>query len=438
MLTRLKSRGRYKHLSLMKKYEYKPIIECRELQKDLLFNILKYAIKNVPYYRIIAENEDITISRNGVFEDIRKFPILTKQNLRNDFNDLKSETYKGKCYKDTSGGSTGEPVLFLQDLSYKEELKGSKIFFYEWAGREDGEKMIKLWGSVRDILQGSQGVEGWIAKNLLNVRFLNSFQMTEDDIKNFVEVINKERPIIIEAYIGSIYELAKFIKTNKLDVFSPKGVLTSAGTLYPEVRKLVEEVFNAKVYNRYGSREVGDMACSCEKDERLHLNIFNHHIEILNEALKPCKPGEIGQIYVTTLNNHVMPLIRYQIGDVAVPAKNEQCSCGRGLPLIEKVVGRTTERFKKRDGSMISGAFFFMILFYKDWINKFQIIQKDYDLIEYNIEKRGEPKSSDLDEIRKNVRIVMGVSCTVKFNFVDEIKPTKSGKHLYAVCEIKD
>ena len=113
-----------------------------------------------------------------------------------------------------------------------------------------------------------------------------------------------------------------------------------------EHKNLIEEVFRTKVYNKYGSREVGDMACSCEKDEGLHLNILNNYIEILNDNLEPCKPGEIGQVYVTVLNNFVMPLLRYQIGDMAVPSKVEQCSCGRGLPLIEKVIGRTGSMIK--------------------------------------------------------------------------------------------
>ena len=181
--------------------------------------------------------------------------------------------------------------------------------------------------------------------------------MSEGDMKNYVKIINKEKPKIIEAYVQSIYEFARFIRNNDLEVFSPRGIITSAGTLYPEMKELIEEVFHTKVYNRYGSREVGDMACSCEKDEGLHLNIFNQYVEILNDKLELCKPGEIGKVYVTTLNNYSMPLIRYDIGDMAIPAKNEQCSCGRGLPLIEKVVGRTGSMIKTKKGVFINVVF---------------------------------------------------------------------------------
>jgi len=440
-LTRIKSKGRYRHLSVMKEYEYKSIAECKELQKKLLFDILEYSVKSVPYYRDVAERNDIKTSRNGIFEDIRKFPILNKEVLRNQFANLKSEAFERKYYKNTSGGSTGEPVIFIQDAQYKEKGKGAKIFFDEWAGRMDGETVVKLWGSERDILRGSRGIAGWVTENLLNIRLLNSFRMSEIDMQRYVAIINKEKPKIVEAYVQSIYELSKFIKNNGLEVHSPEGIITSAGTLYPEYQELIADVFGTKVYNRYGSREVGDMACSCEKDEGLHLNIFNQYLEILNDDLEPCKPGEIGQVYVTTLNNYVMPLIRYQIGDMAVPAKNEQCSCGRGLPLIERVVGRQMDVFKTKDGNVIPGEFFIHfigVVYNKDFISKFQVVQKDYDFVVIKLVVRDEIKfGSYKKKIIDSIKNVMGRDCRVEFEFVEDIEPTKSGKYLYTISEVK-
>jgi phenylacetate-coenzyme A ligase PaaK-like adenylate-forming protein len=437
ILTRLKSRGRYGHLSLMREYEYKPISGCRKFQKGLLFNILDYSIKNVPYYNEIAKKNELKIFKDSIFEDIKKFPILDKEILRDQFANLKSTAFEDKYFENTSGGSTGEPVVFLQDIVHSEKGKAAKILFDEWAGRKDGEKKIKLWGSERDILEGSQGINGLINTNLLNIILLNSFRMSEKDMKKYVEIINKEKPKIIEAYVQSVYELSKFIVNNKLQIYSPKGIITSAGTLYPDQKKLIEEVFSTKVYNRYGSREVGDMACSCEKDEGLHLNIFDHYIEILNDKLEPCKPDEIGQIYVTTLNNHVMPLIRYKIGDMAVPAEDEQCSCGRGLPLIKKVVGREVNLFKTKESTLIDGEYFTHLFYFKDWIRKFQVVQKRFDLIKVYIVLNDKKNKVDLNEIIYKIEKVMGQDCNVEFEFVDDIESLKSGKYLYTISEVK-
>ena len=340
-LISLKSKGKRKKVySVMKKYEFKSLKENKELEEEKLRNILLYAYNNVPYYNKILSKTKITNNNQVDLNKFNKIPILTKEILRNEFYNLKSKNFKGKFKENTSGGSTGEPAIFLQDSSYSEAGKAAKDFFYEWAGRQSEDKLIKLWGSERDILKGNQGFQGVINRHLLNIHLLNSFKMSEKDMDNYVKKINKFKPKVIEAYVQSIYELANFIKKNQLNVYSPKGIITSAGTLYPEIKKTIEEVFKCKVYNRYGSREVGDIACSCEKDEGLHLNVFTNYVEILNDKLNPCKPGEIGKVYVTTLNNYVMPLIRYDIGDMAVPSKNEQCSCGRGLPLISNVEGR--------------------------------------------------------------------------------------------------
>ena len=218
---------------------------------------------------------------------------------------------------------------------------------------------------------------------LQNIKILNSFNMSEEKMSDYVGQINKYKPSLIEAYVQSIYELAKFIKKHNLKVYSPNGIITSAGTLYPEMRNLIEEVFKTKVFNRYGSREASALACSCRENNELHKNIFTKYTEILDKNLKPCKPGQIGDVYVTTLNNYSMPLISYKIGDMAIPS-DKKCSCGRGMPLIEKVIGRSMEVFKTKEGKIIPGEFFIHfigVVYNKDAISKFQVIQKDYDQI---------------------------------------------------------
>jgi len=233
----------------------------------------------------------------------------------------------------------------------------------EWTGWKPGDTLINLWGSERDILEGKKGLKSIVKENLMNTYLLNSFNMSEDNMRKYVKFINKKKPKVINTYVQSIYEFARFIKNNNLKVFSPKGIITSAGTLYPKMKELIESVFKTKVYNRYGSRESNAIACSCEKDEGLHLNVLHNYIEILNNKFEPCKAGEVGNVYVTTLSNYVMPLIRYNIGDLAVPAENEQCSCGRGLPLIKKVVGRSSSMIRTEkgifDGTALTTCFIF-------------------------------------------------------------------------------
>jgi phenylacetate-CoA ligase len=327
----------------LKKLEFNLLENNIQIQEKKLKDILLHSWKFVPYYTKILTEKKVVIKGKVNLNNFNKIPILKKEIIRNNFEELKSKDpkyYSRKPYLNTSGGSTGEPVLFIQDKNTWTKGMAEKWIYYSFISKKFPCKLLKLWGSERDILKGGYGLKGNFKNWVYNRKFLNSFKMSQEDMNYYVKEINKYKPLIIEAYVQSIYELSKFIKDNNLKIYSPKGIITSAGTLYPDMEKLIKEVFNCPVLNRYGSREVGDIACSCKRDEGLHLNIFTHYLEILNDKLKPCKPGEFGKVYVTTLDNYSMPLIRYDIGDIAIPSKKQKCSCGRGMPLIESVKGR--------------------------------------------------------------------------------------------------
>ena len=237
----------------------------------------------------------------------------------------------------------------------------------------------------------------------------------------------------------SIYELACFIERNGYDIFSPKSIITSAGTLYPDFREKIEKVFKCGVFNRYGSREVGNMAVECDKHEGMHLILFNHYIEILDSEGNDVKDGEMGEIVVTLLTNYTMPLLRFRIGDMAVPS-SRKCSCGRGLPLIERVVGRTVNVFKNVKGELIDGEYFTHLFYFVDFIKKFQVVQESFEAITIRLEVEdkavlGKNKSL-FDEIDRKIRIVMGENCKITYKIEDEILPMASGKYVYTISNI--
>lgn len=421
--------------------EYCSLESNRDIQTALLEELLLHSYNHVPYYRSILKDANVVADNKVSLENFTAIPVLTKKHLLDNFEELKSDDISTRDWHlNSTGGSTGVPTKFIQDKISSDYEAASKIYFSALAGKDIGCREMKLVGSERDLIKGSIGSKGHLLNLLFNRTFINSFKMSPDNMENYVSVINKKKPVIIEAYVQSIYELARFIKNNDMYVYSPKSILTSAGTLYPEYKELIEEVFRTKVYNRYGSREAPAIACSCEKDEGLHVDIFNHYLEILNEDYKPCKPGEIGHIYITTLKNYSMPLIRYQIGDMGIVAENESCSCGRGFPLIQNVIGRETEVFRTRDGKVIPGEFFIHfigVVYNKDFISKFQVIQKDYESVLIKLVLTDPDRFRDYEqELVSSVKMVMGDDCEVNFEFVDDIATSSSGKYLYTVSEI--
>lgn len=431
-----------KYLELINKMQYEYPEKILKYQESKLKAILLHAYKNVPYYTKAFTNIGLFNNNNIVqLEKFYKIPVLTKNMIRINFEELISEDLKKrKWYYNTSGGSTGEPVRFIQDKEYQDWDIASTIFIKTFGNQDIGDKEIRLWGSERDILEGQERLSVRIRNWLYNRTEFNAFRMSEKDMFGFVERWNKIKPTWIEAYAQSMYEFARFIKEKRLEIYTPKGILTSAGTLYEKMRSLIEDVFNCRVFNRYGSRECGNMAFSCDKSNLLHINSWNHYIEILNNNLEYSKPGEYGKMYVTNLNNYSMPLIRYDIGDIAEPGTIKECACKRSIPILGKIEGREMAVFKTTSGNIVPGEFFIHfigVVFNKGYISKFQVIQKRIDLIIIKViitNKALFEKSRKT--IEQSIKKVMGNTCEIKWEFVDEIKPLKSGKFMYTYSEI--
>lgn len=422
------------YFKFLKNAQWNSLEENRKIQADRLYKLIKYASQNIPYYKRIVNDNDITFSKNTIFDDVRKFPILSKDIIRNNFDNLRLIRKGVRWHLNQSGGSTGIPVKLIQDYEYYAKASTNTMLMDNWAGYELGDPKIKLWGSILDILGESEGIHHRLARWITSVYSLNSFQMDNQKMRDYIYSINKIKPKMILAYAHSINELADFIKEKHLRVHSPKSIMTSAGLLYPSIRKKAEEVFRCPVFDRYGSREVGNIACECEKHEGLHVLIFTHYLEILNDNLQHCKKGETGEIYVTLLTNYSMPLIRYKIEDLAVYTE-KMCSCGRGLPIIKNIVGRTSDFFITKSGKKVDGNLFYILIWNKEWILRWKIIQKKPDLLIYQMKVKYDPPQDELNEIEHYAKKAMGDDCTVKFEYVDDIKPTKHGKYRYTVRE---
>ena len=428
----IKGSKRFKYYNFLKKKQWDKIEHIKAYQKRKLFCLVDYAYRNNSYYRNIIENRNIEYSKETIFSDLKKFPVLTKEDLKDNFDQLKSLNFNDKYYKNTSGGSTGEPVLFLQDQNYRDWNAAGKLLYYNWAGSNPEDKVIKLWGSERDIEEGGQGLRGFLVKHLVNTEVLNTFKMSENDMKEYVDIINHKKPEVVEAYVQSVYEIVKYIKKEKLSVYSPNGIITSAGMLYKNIREQIEEIFETRVYNRYGSREVGDIACSCEHGDSLHINQFFNYVEINKKQQE-----EFGSILVTNLHNRVMPLIRYKIGDQATKKIDSDCRCDRELQLIEKLKGREVNIFVNKKGDLIDGEYFTHLIYFKENVDRFQFVQKEKNKIILKVEPPDALSKQDRNDIKRKIKKVMGSDCKIDIVGKKKILPTDSGKHLYTISEVK-
>ncbi len=433
-----------KYLEQLQSWQWLDIERVRDMQKHRLTDLLLHAYKNVPYYhKVLKESGVISVQGKVDLTSFHNMPFLTKDILRENFDELKSDDLNSrKWYLNTSGGSTGEPAQFIQDKEYDDWSQAIKFLDDQWSGREINDRQIRLWGSERDLLVGQETLKVRLGRYIRNEKMLNAFQMTPKLMEDYVNIINDFKPVQILSYVESIYELARYIERNKLVVHSPKSIMTSAGTLYPDMRQTIERVFRTVVFNRYGSREVGDIACECENHHGLHVSPLTHYVEIIKNDGRLAAPGEMGEIVITLLINKAMPLIRYRIGDTGV-WEEQPCKCGRHWPRLKKITGRVSDHFITKDGSVVHGEFFTRLLYHKEWVNKFQFLQMDYNQIVLKIVLQEDIKdpennlNSHLELIRKDIQFVMGKECNVKFEFTNHIPPSASGKYRYTISHIR-
>lgn len=407
--------------------------EIAEYQQAKLERLLMHAYQNVPYYRRVLPEAGVISEGKVNLEHFTDIPLLTKDIIRKEGENLYSQDYKNRHpYRNSSGGSTGEPVRIIQDKQYDEYNNAIKIYFNRMLGKDIGEREIKFWGSERDIFTGSIGLKNKIINFIYNRAFINSFMIQSSDYKEIVDKWNNFKPKVVWSYVDSIYEFAKYVHQEKVQVYSPEATIVTAGVLTENIRAYIEDILKSPVYNQYGSREVGVIACECKWQKGLHIFQTAQYLELLN-----ADPQGNAEVIVTTLNNYSMPLIRYNIGDTA-KVLDESCPCRRSLQMLKTVTGRATNHFVKKDGTIIHGEYFTHLFYFNDSIKKFQVIQDDYDHIicKVVLHEGIIDIENDIKDIRQKIQLVMGGTCEVKFDLVDEIVPTKSGKYVYTVCEI--
>lgn len=426
------------YLKTIRQLEFASREQIAEIMNEKLEQLLLHAYNNVPYYHKVLPECDVIKDGKFILDNFSRIPVLTKEIIRAQGKNLYSSDYKSrKPYENTSGGSTGEPVRFIQDKEYNEWNIATKLYFNMVLGKDFGQPEVKFWGSDRDILAGNLTVKDRLINVLYNRKFFNSYRLGEKEIISLIDLNNRFKPKAYWAYMESALELANYLSHHELYFHPPEIVVSTIGPLTDEVKEKIESNMNCKVYNQYGSREVGVISCQCKKQRSMHTFPWWNYLEILDEGGKAVQNQE-GRVIVTTLYNYSMPLIRYDIGDVAV-AGGWGCDCGRNSMLLKKVVGRTLGYFKKADGSLAHSHFLVQAVFFRDWIKRFQIIQDEIDhvLIKVQLNENTEADKSDIEDITRKTKILMGENCKVDFDFVEDIRRSASGKFVYTLCKVK-
>jgi phenylacetate-CoA ligase len=422
-----KRRQTWRYWKELERTQWLPADELRRLQFESLRRLITHSFTHCPYYRAVWQERGLEPGRLRHPDDFLAWPLVNRDIIRAHRLEMRSQLPGVRLIDKATGGSNGTPLQFDIDPQSYEWRNGIWFRGYAWAGAEPGTKQLWLWGvPLGKTPSWKLRRERWYSR-LYRRYTLNTFEFSDDRLEEFLAKHNRYRPDVVVAYTNPLFSFAQLLEEKGLVPYSPRSVGVGAEKLYDFQRKVIERVFRAPVFETYGSREFTLIAAECDRHEGLHLSMENLLVEVLDEEGRPTPAGEEGNLVVTDLHNYGMPFIRYVIGDRAV-AGWATCSCGRGLPLLKKVVGRQLDVLRTPDGRQVPGEFFPHLLKEFASVRRFQVVQEEPDRIELRVVLKGEWTEADQRLLDKEVRHIIGPQMRYDLVPVEDIPLTVQGK----------
>ena len=418
----------------LERTQYLPEEVLMQKQWERVNEILRFAYNKNSFYKDRFDKVGIKPEDIKTKDDFMKLPVLTKEEIRQNTQAMISKGFDTKSLlKFKTGGSTGKSLELYITEECSEMRNACARRHDRWAGWEVGEPIGAIWGNP--VLP--KDLKSKLRDRLLQpFIFLDTMQVSDKAVIAFAKQWRKTKPTLLFGHAHSIFILAEYIKKLDISDSRPRGIISSSMMLLPHERAVIEAVFGIKVTDRYGCEEVSLIASQCEMHEGMHINIEHLYVEFLKEDGTYTKSGEQGKIIVTDLMNRAMPFIRYQVEDIGVPV-NRKCSCGRGLPLTEKIVGRVADFLIKSDGAKVAGISLIENTLTKiPGIKQMQIVQKEIDEIILNIVPDSNFTTENESKLINYFKELFGSDIILRLRKIPEIKPETNGKYRFSKCGI--
>ncbi len=406
-----------------------PPEEIERLQFEQLSQLLAHAYKYVPFHQSrlkeIARQDFVLHSR----EDLGKIPIITRRELQDNFDQLVAKAMPEDHLPMRSGqtsGSTGRPVKYATTSITKFMASAFVLRNHLWHQQDLTVRAAKILLPSGDGDDGkdSGGVsQSWIAA-------FPSGTMASFDSGRTVSAqlkwLQQHDPQWLVTYPSNLAALARAARDNGITLTGLKYLSTLGEVVTPEVRALCREVWGATIVDIYSCKEVNTMALQCPQHEHYHVQSEHVIVEVLDAAGRPCQPGEVGRVVVTDLHNFGMPILRYELGDFA--EVGEACPCGRTLPVLSRILGRTRNMLTLPSGDKMWPAFIISRWAALGPISQLQIVQHSATEIEVKAVLNGKMKPADESNLLATIRSDLSADFDIRLSYVDDIPRSASGK----------
>lgn len=413
-----------------------PPQRIRATQDARLAALVQHAYETVPFYKRLFDSRGLTPDDVRTADDLPKLPILTKQDMRDNLQDLVSTAYDAsRLAVLSSSGSTGEPFRYYMSEDERARKWAALYRLWRWAGYEMGDRFVNVAVAPHRAFRSNK-LWMCLESRLSGMLALSASELYEHTAEEYLRRVVRFRPTMVRGYASSLYYLAE-VQAQRGLYMRAKCVCTTGETLFDFQRELIEDAYGCRVYDGYGGEGMV-IAGQCGHGDGYHTSGDILIVEIVDSQGNRCPPGVEGQVVLTDLMRYSMPFIRYNIQDVAA-LSDEVCSCGMGLPVLTKLSGRLTDIGVTPSGKSIVVHFFTgMFMKMAPDVDGFQVVQERPDLFILNIvpgRDFGKVKQEILDKTREYV----GPDVEVQINLTDSIPLTSAGKRRLFIskCGVK-
>lgn len=412
--------------------QWLPAETLQRSQFAQLKGVLRHAAGTVPYYkkRFAEAGFESAAALDG--ESWTRVPLLTRRDLQAAGDSIASTAppkAHGKVHQISTSGSTGMPVTIRSTELARLFWLGFTLRDLLWHGFDFTKTLAAIRHAPGGAAKYPEGAKhsGWgPAVDPIFEAGTSYLLSIATPVEDQLEWLMRGDPDYLITYPSNLMALLTLSKKRGVRPKNLKRIETLSEILHPDVRAACRDTWGVTIVDMYSSQEVGYMALQCPEHEHYHIQSENVLLELLDDAGRPVGPGETGRIVVTSLHNYAMPLIRYEIGDLAVAG--EACPCGRGLPVVTRILGRVRNMLTLPSGGHVWPYFGGDTFAKLAPVRQYQVVQKSLTELEIRIAAERPLTADEEDKIRKAVTEQAGKGFTITFSYHDEIARSKSGK----------
>jgi phenylacetate-CoA ligase len=410
--------------------------EFRRFQDHKLRERINYATRHIPYYAKLFRDLGMNSDDIRCAADLRKIPILEKAAVREQPKAfLKGGEVNTSWYEATTSGTTGTPLAVYLSRDDFTRIWGFVFRLREWAGLRDPILPRRVSTTGKDIVPIKSAEKTntyWRYDFPNNALLLSCGPISKETVPLIAAAIKRFEPELITGLPSVLTLIAKYATRNGISLPQPKAIITTAETLLDHDRRRIETSFGSKVYNQYASTDTSAFISECEHGS-LHVNPEFGICELLDPQGNLVKPGELGEIVATSFCNMAQVFIRYRTGDWAIAGSKETCACGRSMPRIKSIEGRTDDVVVVRGQGYIGSTD--SIFSVSQALLEAQIVQESLDVISLNLVPDSDYNETVEAGLLKDLRDRVGEDVTIIVNKLDQIPRGPNGKFRNIVCK---